>query len=286
MHLNHLTDKQLLCDTAKIVKIEKKYCYQVLCHLSEIYQRRLYCDFNYNSLYEYCIKELSYTSGEASYRVAAVKLMIKSTRIADAIREGELPLSNAVLLHNHLENAGKRDTKSAEDLASKIMGKSKSQAKEILEGTSKQSTESKKTKIKIEIDEEILELLKELKALTGKGEKAAIKEAIKLQVKALKSKREKQVQKDEKEQKPNTRYISQSEKAKVLLRANGRCEQVSEEGKRCCNTEKLEFDHIVPFAVGGKNTAKNLRLVCKGHNQRAAVKYYGKNKVYHDGMRS
>lgn len=299
MKLTLLTDKQLITQTQKMVKIEKKYCYEVLRHLSEIYKRRLYLDFNCNSLYEYCRSELYYTSGEAQYRVAAVKLMQKSSRIEKALEVGELPLSNAVLLHNHIEATKLKDQKVVEDLVAKIMHKSKSEAKNILEAKkvnlmAKQfdtKTQHKSSnvdgkldvtsvsKIKFEIDQETHKLLLELAALTGKEHKQSLKELLETEVKKLKAKREKQASKPSPCQAKQTRYIPQSEKAKVLLRANGRCEHIDERGKRFSNTEKLQFEHFYPYAVGGKNTIENLKLYCQGHNQRAAIKFYGKDKI-------
>ena len=37
----------------------------------------------------------------------------------------------------------------------------------------------------------------------------------------------------------------------------------------------LEFDHIVPFAVGGEATVENVRLLCKSHNRHEADLYFG-----------
>ena len=39
--------------------------------------------------------------------------------------------------------------------------------------------------------------------------------------------------------------------------------------------EKLEFDHIIPMAKGGKTRVDNLRLLCRAHNQHAADQAFG-----------
>lgn len=36
---------------------------------------------------------------------------------------------------------------------------------------------------------------------------------------------------------------------------------------RCPETDSLEFHHVTPFAYGGKNTADNIQLRCRAHNQ-------------------
>jgi hypothetical protein len=49
-------------------------------------------------------------------------------------------------------------------------------------------------------------------------------------------------------------------KAFVWQRDNGRC-------VKCGSNERLEFDHIIPIAMGGSNTARNIQLLCETHNR-------------------
>lgn len=35
----------------------------------------------------------------------------------------------------------------------------------------------------------------------------------------------------------------------------------------CGSKERLEFDHIIPFVMGGSNTARNIQLLCEFHNR-------------------
>ncbi len=54
--------------------------------------------------------------------------------------------------------------------------------------------------------------------------------------------------------------IPQDVMDKVWKRDNGKC--VS-----CGKSEKLEFDHIIPFSKGGSNTYRNLQLLCENCNR-------------------
>jgi hypothetical protein len=54
--------------------------------------------------------------------------------------------------------------------------------------------------------------------------------------------------------------IADEVKAFVWQRDGGRC--VS-----CGGQERLEFDHIIPLALGGSNTARNLQLLCETCNR-------------------
>jgi len=57
------------------------------------------------------------------------------------------------------------------------------------------------------------------------------------------------------------RDISQEVKDLVWNRDQGRC-------RKCGNTEKLEFDHIIPFSKGGSNTYRNIQLMCETCNRK------------------
>lgn len=55
--------------------------------------------------------------------------------------------------------------------------------------------------------------------------------------------------------------IPQDVKVLVWQRDAGRCVQ-------CDSKTDLEFDHIIPLAMGGSNTARNLQLLCANCNRR------------------
>lgn len=61
----------------------------------------------------------------------------------------------------------------------------------------------------------------------------------------------------------------------VRKRDGGRCTFLSESGRRCAARKRLECDHIVPLAKGGRTSLDNLRLVCRAHNQHLAERELG-----------
>jgi 5-methylcytosine-specific restriction endonuclease McrA len=64
-------------------------------------------------------------------------------------------------------------------------------------------------------------------------------------------------------------------KREVWRRAGGRCEWRFESGERCDCRRRLEYDHVVPRALGGASTIDNVRLTCRPHNQLAARQVFG-----------
>ncbi|MFA4875079.1 MAG: HNH endonuclease signature motif containing protein [bacterium] len=74
----------------------------------------------------------------------------------------------------------------------------------------------------------------------------------------------------------NTRYIPQHVKDAVWQRDHGRCQYVGADGRRCDERGGLEFDHVKPWAKGGRsNDLENIRLLCRTHNQLAMRSVFG-----------
>jgi len=59
--------------------------------------------------------------------------------------------------------------------------------------------------------------------------------------------------------------IPQAVKDMVWNRDGGRCVV-------CGSNQKLEFDHIIPFAKGGSNTYRNIQLLCEACNRSKSAK--------------
>jgi hypothetical protein len=65
--------------------------------------------------------------------------------------------------------------------------------------------------------------------------------------------------------------IPESVRQSVWVRDQGRCGHRDPKTGRVCGSQHfLEIDHIRPVSMGGGNDPSNLRLRCRGHNQRYA----------------
>ena len=71
------------------------------------------------------------------------------------------------------------------------------------------------------------------------------------------------------------RHIPAAVVREVYQRDERQCTFVSNDGRRCCARKFLELDHVRPWAFGGEDTPRNLRLRCRAHNQRYARQCFG-----------
>jgi hypothetical protein len=76
------------------------------------------------------------------------------------------------------------------------------------------------------------------------------------------------------------RPIKISVKKKIWQRAEACCEHRNPNTQeRCPSKFALEIDHLQPLALGGADDPENLRLLCRAHNSRRAVKTFGVYKT-------
>jgi hypothetical protein len=74
----------------------------------------------------------------------------------------------------------------------------------------------------------------------------------------------------------NDRYVPAAVKRTVWERDKGRCTWPMGDGKICGSRHRLEFDHDLEVALGGKPTVGNIRLLCQCHNLMKAEQRFGR----------
>jgi 5-methylcytosine-specific restriction endonuclease McrA len=112
----------------------------------------------------------------------------------------------------------------------------------------------------------------------GGGFEEVVREAFKL---VLERDRKRKALADRPRLQPETsgeddRYVPAAIKRAVWERDHGRCTWPMGDGELCGSTHRLEFDHDLEVALGGKATIDNIRLLCKGHNLMKAEQHLGK----------
>lgn len=80
---------------------------------------------------------------------------------------------------------------------------------------------------------------------------------------------------------PGGRGIPAWVKKEVWDRDGGSCAFVGDDRNRCGSRDWLEFDHVVPWAWGGRSTdPENVLLLCRTHNQQEARRVFGERADY------
>ncbi|NCN42230.1 hypothetical protein GW916_13385 [bacterium] len=94
MNLKILKDGELLKQTKELVRNERQLLTQILQHLREVERRKLFSELGYQSLFEYAVKELNYSEGQAGRRIQAMRLLKELPQLESKIASGTLSLSN------------------------------------------------------------------------------------------------------------------------------------------------------------------------------------------------
>src|SRR5574341_743407 len=71
------------------------------------------------------------------------------------------------------------------------------------------------------------------------------------------------------------RGIPAAVRREVWLRDGGRCQWPTSDGRVCGSPCRVQYDHSLPVARGGKSTVANIRLACAIHNDLAAREVFG-----------
>lgn len=107
MNLKHLKDEELLSHTQQLVKSEREVLTKILHHLREVERRKLFSDLGYQSLFEYAVKELKYSEGQAGRRIQAMRLIKEIPEVEEKIATGKLSLSNISQAQSYFREAKK-----------------------------------------------------------------------------------------------------------------------------------------------------------------------------------
>jgi 5-methylcytosine-specific restriction endonuclease McrA len=65
-----------------------------------------------------------------------------------------------------------------------------------------------------------------------------------------------------------SRTIPQDVKIAVSVRDEGKCQ-------RCSSTKDLQYDHVIPYSMGGDNSVENIQLLCRRCNAAKSNRYVG-----------
>lgn len=265
MNLKHIPNNILLQDTSNLVKREREITSHVLWHLREIDRRKLYSDLKCTSLFDYCVKKLKYSEGQASRRVKACRMLQDMPALAKKIEEGSLNLSTINQIAGFLKNENITDPKIKEKVVQKVEGKTTREAEAILYSM---SSESAPKTVKVTLKETTVSELRTLQAqrahtcpdLDSLLEKMIVDiKEVWVPVAPTRNRTSS----------GRTRHVQVAVKHK--LKKDAKC-------VNCGSIYALEIDHIKAFSMGGLTQANNLQILCRNCNQRKAIREFGYSK--------
>lgn len=274
MNLKHLSDSKLLLKTKELTRQEREVTAEVLHHLKEIERRRLFSELGYGSLFDYAVKELGYSEPAANRRIQSARLLKEFPKLEQKLIEGSVSLTNLTQVQQFFvkEEITNREEK-IEIIACIENATKKECEQELLKHTDnpvpKEIIKQIKTDlhtVKFNFTNETLTLLNEIKDVLSHNRFShdeLMRRVFKIALPVLKeSKFKTNAKLTTPAASPSiNRHIPNLVKKKVYERDGGKC-------TKCKSTYKLEFDHVKPYAHGGKHTTENLRLLCFSCNQR------------------
>jgi hypothetical protein len=276
MNLKHLTDRTLLIDTKALVSKEREFLTKILHHLKEIDKRKLYSDLGYSSLFDYCVRELGYSEGNAHRRIQTCRLLAAMPEIEKKIENGSLSMSNisqasTFFKQNEIENTA--DKRAVMDQLENLSKKEGEKMLFAISGEEKKEKEnqrrisSEKVRVSIILTDSTFDKCNLLKDLIGKNlsYQELIDYMVDVSIKEIEKKKFRILSLSKVSPPPVevNRVIKSAVKGEVYLR-DKKC-------VKCGSSHNLNFDHRVPFVLGGTSDAKNIRLLCFNCNQRSRM---------------
>jgi hypothetical protein len=124
--LSHLSDESLLRSLIALVAQERATTAEMLAHIAEVDERKLYLPAGYPSMFAYCVGELHFSEDAAAKRIQAARAARRFPVIFAAVASGRLHLSGVVLLAPHLVE------ETAADLIAAAGHRTKSEIEQLL----------------------------------------------------------------------------------------------------------------------------------------------------------
>ena len=315
----HLSDQQLIAHLDGLVASERTTCAQVLAHIAEVDDRKLYHYDGFSSMYQYAIGRLNYSEGAARHRITAARLARQWPVVLDMVSNGQLHLTGLGVLAPHLtadnhrevlaRAAGKTkreieelvaalfprpdvpptitslDTEMAQEPPSQPAAAGEHPPAPVARGTEPLSGDS--FAVTFTIDKKCRDKLAEAQALLAhqapNGDLGTVfdraLDALLTTLRKHKFGETNARRRARSTTKPGSRHIPAHVRREVAERDGHRCTFLGATGRRCNEVARLEYHHEAPFARGGPNTADNIRLLCSRHNAHLAERDYGEHHI-------
>jgi hypothetical protein len=291
MYISSQSNHEILSAVTTLVGSHREITAKLVVYLGEIEERRLHLEAGYPSMFEFCLKELRLSEGEAFRRLLAARLGRRFPIVHSLLASGAVHLSALELLRerfteeNHFElleavsGMSKREVEAwltahfpKPDLPSRI---TRTRVEPLSETRFKvEFTASAELRDKLELCRDLMSHTNPTRDLGVVIERAVDLLLGDLQRKRLARTKRRGRESSNSSAKPGR--IKSAVRRKVYERDGLRCTYISPNGRRCDARAFLELDHVEPRAIGGGDHPENLRVRCRAHNQLAAEQVFGR----------
>jgi 5-methylcytosine-specific restriction endonuclease McrA len=312
--VSSLCDAELICGFTSLSAQEFSRTSALLEHIAEIDARHLYLQEGFESMRDYCMAMLRLSEQAAYQRVQVARLGLQFPALFPALADGRLHMASVRTLSAHLNEANVEEliTEAANRTVTEVevlLARRFPQAEPLRlddgivpqivtrdplasrrvefqkvphvrtkvapiapERYSLQVMISGATREKLRRAQELLG-----HAVPGGNVEQVLERALDTLIVQLEKRKFGTTDQPRKPRPGGTRRAIPGQiRRLVYQRDAGRCAALKQDGERCGSTTRLEFDHIVPVARGGRSTVENLRLVCRAHNRFAAEQAFGR----------
>src|SRR6266403_1004484 len=277
--LESLSSADLLSATRELVHKSRGLEAELLLHLGEVDERKLYLECAFPSMFAFCVEELGFSEDAAYARITVARAARRLPAMVEAVRSGQVRLTGLRMLVPHLTEQNHRE------VLAQAAGRSKRGVEELVARLSPQPAVPA-----------LIRKLPELPAPAtvppplAAGEPppiartppgAALARRAVLAPLTEETFKERfavgrKARQAPKEEVGSSRHVPDAIKRAVYERDEGRCTFADERGRRCGETGTLEFDHVDGFARTHRHDVDGIRLLCRAHNQHAAEQVYGR----------
>jgi hypothetical protein len=302
-----LTGAALHSKCVELSRTERSMTAELVACLSEVERQEVHLEFGYGNIFEYLVRGLGYSEGAAGRRLGAMRVARQHPEVYSYLRGGGLSLSTVCRLDGYLTRAN------ASGVLSRASGLSRRKLDELLADLESQpvpvtrsehpvepelfassqpikiaARSRKRDQIRVPSPGRVSFSFEGSEALRDKLERAEALLAVRLRSRRLEdlvelmadivlSKLDPSLKPSRRSPPPvrPSRRIPWAVRREVWARDGGRCAYSAEDGTRCAQTRALQYDHVTPWALGGRSDeAANIRLLCRAHNLREGRKAF------------
>ena len=106
--IKNFSDQDLILNLKNLIQQERSLLTEILLHLREVEERRIFLTLGFSSLYEYVTQELGYNEAQAYRRIQAMRVLREVPEIEEKIDQGKLTLTQITQAQEYFRSEKKK----------------------------------------------------------------------------------------------------------------------------------------------------------------------------------